>query len=265
VRPSTKRALTPSLTRLPNFSAAKVPTVTTLFWVLKLLTTALGESISDAAIHRFSPVPTVLVTGAVFAVALAWQFTRTTYQTTAYWSAVLMVGVFGTMVADTFHIAFGLSYSTSMAVFGVALVSVFALWHRVEHDLSIHTITTPRRELFYWATVCATFALGTATGDFTAVTLHWGYLTSALVFSAIITLPGLAWRFVGVSGVAAFWTSYVLTRPLGASYADWTGKGQAVGGLGWGSIHVAPVLATVFIATVALQHGREGRRGQTAP
>jgi len=246
-------------TRSHQFSAAKVPEVTALFWALKLLTTALGESISDTLIHRFSAVPTVLGTGTLFVVALAWQFTRPRYRTTPYWAAVLMVGVFGTMVADSFHIALHLSYVTTVALFGLSLAAVFVLWYRTEHDLSIHTITTARRELFYWATVCATFALGTATGDLTAITWRWGYLPSALILSGVILLPGLAYRLLGLNAVAAFWTSYVLTRPLGASYADWTGKGRAVGGLGWGSIHVAPVLAVVFLAAVALQHQLEQR------
>jgi len=242
-----------------HFSASKVPEITILFWLLKLLTTALGESISDTLIHRFSSVPTVLTTGVLFAIVLTWQFTRSSYQTTPYWSAVLMVGVFGTMVADSFHIALGLNYATTVGLFGVSLVVVFASWYRTERDLSIHTITTPRRELFYWAAVCATFALGTATGDLTAITWHWGYLPSALFFSVVILLPGVAYRFVGASAVAAFWTSYVLTRPLGASYADWMGKDHSVGGLGWGSVHVAPVLATLFLSAVVLQHRLEQR------
>lgn len=254
----------PRFNRPLTFSAAKVPEITVLFWVLKLLTTALGESISDALISRFHPVPTVLVTAVFFVAALVWQFTRPAYRTAPYWGAVLMVGVFGTMVADSFHLALGLPYAATVFFFALCLSAVFILWYRAEHDLSIHTITTPRRELFYWATVCATFALGTATGDFTAVTLHWGYLASALFFSGAILLPGLAFRFLGAGAVAAFWTSYVLTRPLGASYADWTGKARDVGGLGWGSVHVAPVVALVFVAAVFLQHWLERPVGRRA-
>jgi uncharacterized membrane-anchored protein len=136
-------------------------------------------------------------------------------------------------------VGLGIAYSVSTSAFALVLAAVFILWYRVEYTLSIHSITTARRELFYWAAVTATFALGTATGDMTAVTLHLGYLASGLVFTAIFIIPGLGYRFAGVNAVAAFWISYVLTRPLGASYADWLGVSRVRGGLNWGPGNVA--------------------------
>ena len=222
-----------------RFRASKVPAIGVGFWVIKLLTTAMGEATSDFFVHRFSPPVVVVIAGLVFLASLAWQFTRPHYRTFAYWTCVVMVSVFGTMCADVAHVGLGIAYAVSTIVFAVLLAVIFFTWHRVEGTLSIHSITTARRELFYWAAVTATFALGTATGDLTAVSLHLGYLSSGLAFTALFVLPGLLYRASGVNAVAAFWISYVLTRPLGASYADWLGVSHVRGGLNWGPGNVA--------------------------
>jgi uncharacterized membrane-anchored protein len=222
-----------------RYRASKVPVIGVGFWSIKLLTTAMGEATSDFFVHRFSPPVVVVIAGLVFLASLTWQFTRPRYQTLSYWWCVVMVSVFGTMCADVTHVGLGIAYSVSTSAFALVLAAVFILWYRVEYTLSIHSITTARRELFYWAAVTATFALGTATGDMTAVTLHLGYLASGLVFTAIFIIPGLGYRFAGVNAVAAFWISYVLTRPLGASYADWLGVSRVRGGLNWGPGNVA--------------------------
>ena len=222
-----------------RYRASKVPVIGVGFWSIKLLTTAMGEATSDFFVHRFSPPVVVVIAGLVFLASLTWQFTRPRYQTLSYWWCVVMVSVFGTMCADVTHVGLGIAYSVSTSAFALVLAAVFILWYRVEYTLSIHSITTARRELFYWAADTATFALGTATGDMTAVTLHLGYLASGLVFTAIFIIPGLGYRFAGVNAVAAFWISYVLTRPLGASYADWLGVSRVRGGLNWGPGNVA--------------------------
>ncbi len=243
--------------------AVKVPSIDPLFWVLKLLTTALGESISDALIKRLSPIPTVLVTGVIFAVVLGFQLTRRRYETIPYWAAVLMVGIFGTMAADSVHIALHVPYGLSTSVFATALAVVFLTWRRSEGTLSIHSIHSSRRELFYWATVVTTFALGTAWGDLTAMTFAWGYLSSGLVFLVLFLLPGLAFRANRLGPVAAFWMSYVLTRPLGASFADLMGKPVTVGGAGWQSSHVSLGLALIFGLTVFVQRARDKREADS--
>jgi len=241
-----------------HFSASKVPAIGVGFWGIKLLTTAMGEATSDFFVHRFSPPVVVVVAGLVFLASLVWQFTRPRYQTLPYWFCVVMVSVFGTMCADVAHVGLGIAYSVSTSVFAVALATIFLVWHRVEGTLSIHSITTARRELFYWLTVTATFALGTAAGDLTAVALHLGYISSALIFTGFIVLPGLAFRFAGANAVAAFWISYVLTRPLGASYADWLGVSRARGGLNWGPGNVA-LLFSAFIVAGVIALGRVER------
>ena len=161
-----------------------------------------------------------------------------------------MVGVFGTMVADSFHIALHLPYVTTVALFGLSLAAVFVLWYRTEHDLSIHTITTARRELFYWATVCATFALGTALGDMTAKTLGIGYFSSIFLFAGLIAIPAIGyWKF-HLNAILAFWSAYVLTRPLGASVADWLGQPTRIGGTGIGTGWVSLAFGLAIIGLV---------------
>ncbi len=142
-------------------------------------------------------------------------------------------------------------YALSSAFFAACLAVVFAAWYFTERTLSIHSITTRRREVFYWATVLATFALGTAVGDLTATTLHLGYLTSGLMFTALICLPALAYWKLGLNSVVAFWIAYVLTRPLGASYADWLGVPHHYGGVGLGRGLVALILGVVIVGFVA--------------
>jgi uncharacterized membrane-anchored protein len=243
-----------------QFHSSKVPLIGVGFWTIKLLSTAMGEATSDFLVHRFSPPLAVIATGLVFAVSLAWQFTRAQYQTVPYWFCVVMVSVFGTMCADVAHVGLGIPYVVSTGVLAVALAATFSLWYRVEHTLSIHSITSLRREAFYWTTVTVTFALGTATGDMTATTAHLGYFSSGLLFSALIVVPGLAFRFAGLSAVVAFWTTYVLTRPLGASYADWLGVSHARGGLDWGPGNVAMAFSAIIVVGVAVL----GRSERTA-
>jgi uncharacterized membrane-anchored protein len=238
----------------PSFvrrTGRKVPEVTALFWIVKLLTTAMGEASSDWAVHTINPVIAVAVAGLVFAGAMAWQLRVPRYIPWVYWSAVAMVAVFGTMVADVIHIALGVPYVVSTIGFGILLVVVFRTWYRTEGTLSIHSIDSPRRELFYWSTVLTTFALGTALGDMTAHTLGLGFFTSGVAFAAVIVIPVLAHRFAGLDEVAAFWGAYIVTRPLGASFADWAGVPRALGGLDLGRGRVTAVLSLLIVALVA--------------
>jgi uncharacterized membrane-anchored protein len=154
------------------------------------------------------------------------------------------------MVADVLHVVLDVPYAVSAAGLAIVLAAVFLAWHRVEGTLSIHSIDTPRRELFYWATVMATFALGTALGDLTASTLGLGYPASALLFAVAFAVPGVGYRFLGWNPIATFWAAYVITRPLGASVADWLGK-ETLGGLGIGDAVVAVVFGACIAVVVA--------------
>src|SRR3954452_18287683 len=199
---------------------SKVPEVTAYFWIVKALTTAMGESTSDFLVHTLVPEIAVVLGGIAFGIALYLQFTKDRYVPWAYWLGVAMVGVFGTMAADVLHVGLGVPYVASTVFYAVVLAVVFRVWFVSEGTLSIHSITTPRRELFYWAAVLATFALGTAAGDLTATTLHLGYLASGVLFAFVIAVPAVAHPKFGLNAVFAFWFAYVTTRPLGASFAD---------------------------------------------
>jgi uncharacterized membrane-anchored protein len=229
---------------------AKVPEVTAMFWVLKLLTTGIGESSSDYLSLKSIPIAALIgVVGVTY--ALARQLTATEYRAPVYWGAVLMVAVFGTMVADGAHKGAGIPYALSTPIFAIAVAVLFYAWHRSEGTLSIHSITTRRRELFYWAAVMATFALGTAAGDLTAWSLHLGFLGSIALFAVAIAVPGIGWWRFGLNPILAFWAAYVATRPLGASIADWFGKSRALTGLGVGDGLVSAIGLVVFAALVA--------------
>jgi uncharacterized membrane-anchored protein len=251
--------------------ATKVPAITALFWVVKVLTTGMGETTSDAFVHRFDPVVVVALAGlallAILTLQLAGlallailtlQLALRRYRPWAYWAAVVLVSVFGTMAADVLHVGLGIPYAASAAGFAVALAALFAVWYACERTLSIHSITTRRREVFYWATVVTTFALGTAVGDLTAVTFNLGYFASGLLFAALIALPALAYWRGWLNPIAAFWAAYILTRPLGASFADWAGVPPARGGLDLGTGPVSLVLLLLIVGCVgylAATHG----------
>jgi uncharacterized membrane-anchored protein len=211
----------------------------------------MGEALADFLALRYNPVVAGVVGTVIFAVAMVLQFRARRYQVWVYWFAVAMVAVWGTLAADGMHIKLGVPYALSSAFFAACLVVVFVAWYATERTLSIHSITTRRREVFYWATVLATFALGTAVGDLTATTLHLGFLTSGLMFTGLICIPALAYWKLGLNSVLAFWCAYVLTRPLGASYADWLGVPHRYGGVGLGRGLVALILSAVIVAFVA--------------
>ncbi len=235
---------------LTRRTLSKVPEITALFWVTKLLTTAMGESTSDYLVVRMNPVVAVGLGTVVLFGALILQFRAGRYIPWIYWFTVLMVAIVGTMAADVLHKQFHVPYAATTVFFAVVLTLVFVVWQRVEGTLSIHSIVTPRRELFYWAAVMATFALGTAAGDLAAKTIGLGYLTSAVLFAALMAVPALGyWRF-HLNAILAFWTAYVLTRPLGASIADWLGKPKALSGLGWGDGVVTGIFAVLIVVCV---------------
>jgi uncharacterized membrane-anchored protein len=229
---------------------SKVPEITALFWVTKILTTGMGETTSDFVVTTIEPAVGVAIAFVLLGAALVLQFRARRYVPWIYWLTVVLVSIFGTMAADVVHVQFGVPYEVSTAGFAVALAAIFTIWYLSERTLSIHSIDTRRREVFYWAAVLTTFALGTAAGDWTATVLGLGYFASGLVFLVAICVPALAYRFLRLNAVIAFWAAYVLTRPLGASFADWLGVGPERGGVGVGTGVVSLVLAVAIAVCV---------------
>ncbi|WP_186317609.1 alpha/beta fold hydrolase [Curtobacterium sp. 9128] len=243
----------------------RVPDPSASFWVTKVLTTGMGEALSDFLVTRFDPVPTVLLTAALFAVVLAAQLRADRYRPWLYWGAVSMVGVFGTMVADVTHVALGVPYAVSTPVFLVALVAVFVVWRRVEGTLDVHAVTSGRRQRWYWAAVVATFAMGTAAGDLAASTVHLGYLGGGLLFVGLVLLVVVGRATAVLGPVAAFWTAYVLTCPIGASFADFVAVPGSRGGLGVGTGLVSAVLLVAIVVAVGTGGGPGSHRAADAP
>jgi uncharacterized membrane-anchored protein len=232
----------------PEPVAAKVPEITLAFWVIKLLTTAGGEATSDYLALGSHVVGAAIETG-VLVIGLIWQFRLRRYTAAAYWFLAYAIAIFGTGVSDTLHLVVGIPYAGTSLLWAVVLAGVFIVWYLSERTLSIHSVVTRRREAFYWATVFATFALGTALGDYTAFTLHLGYFSSVVVFFVAIMIPAIAWRGFRLNAITAFWSAYVVTRPLGASVADYVSKSPAISGFGLGD---GP---TALIATIAVAIG----------
>ncbi len=240
----------------PTPAAAKVPEVIFVFWVVKILTTAGGEATSDY-LRTWGNIRGGSTEVLVFVVGLLLQFGTRRYRALAYWSLAFAIAILGTGVSDFLHLDVHIPYAGTTLLWAVVLVGIFWLWQRNEGTLSIHSITTQRREAFYWATVFATFALGTALGDFTATSLNLGYLASGILFGVLILLPALAWWGLGLNSIAAFWMSYVLTRPLGASFADYISKPRALSGANFGDGPTAIVFAVaVFLLVLYLAVAR---------
>lgn len=232
-----------------RYLATKVPEIAAAFWVLKLLTTGMGEAMSDGMGQQSVPIAGAV---GIFGLWLAlWlQLRQREYRAPYYWFAVMMVAVFGTMVADGIRDGLSIPYTVTTPVFAAITALIFFVWYRSEGTLSIHSITTRRREKFYWAAVLGTFSLGTAAGDLTAYQLHWGFWPSAVLFAGVFAVPALGWWKLNWNPIFAFWFAYVITRPLGASFADGFSKPTS-GGLKLGDPAVSLVAFVGFVALVA--------------
>lgn len=231
-------------------SVARVAQVSLVFWVLKILSTGLGETGADYLDHTYQPILVVAVAFVALAASLIWQLTAKQYSAFRYWLAVVMVSVFGTLAADAVHVALGIPYWVSTATFAASLLIIFAIWWKLEGSLQMSEINTTRRELLYWAIVMCTFALGTAAGDWLAISLNLGFLTAGLVFSALFALP----LIFGKSKIAtiAFWLAYTFTRPMGASFADWLALPPERGGIGLGTLLVTGIWTAALLIVASL-------------
>lgn len=234
-----------------SVNKSRVAQVSLAFWVIKILTTGMGETLADYLDHRYSPILVVVISGLVLTGAIAWQFAARHYSSTRYWFAVVMVSVFGTLAADAVHVALSIPYWASSMFFAVALALVFVIWAKVEPNLAMSRITTRRAEFFYWAAVMATFALGTAAGDWIALGLGLGFLAGTFVFTVGFALPLLLGRMRSIPTTLGFWLAYTFTRPMGASFADWLALPPARGGIGLGTLNVSLIwIALILVALI---------------
>ena len=239
----------------------KVPEITLGFWIIKILSTTVGETGADflAVNAGWGQGPTRAVMAALLAVALAAQLRTRRYAPWAYWLTVVLVSVVGTQVTDLLTDGLGVSLYLSTAVFALTLAAIFAVWYGVERTLSVHDIVTPRRELFYWLAILCTFALGTAAGDLATEALGLGFVWGALAFGALIAVAYAAWR-IGGNAVLTFWLAYILTRPFGAALGDLLTQAKTYGGLGVGAMWTSALFLTVIVALVATAQFSQNQR-----
>lgn len=230
----------------------KVPQITLFFWIIKILATTVGETAADLLNVNmgFGLVATSWVMCALLAAALAIQIFSRNYVPWKYWLAVVFLSIFGTLVTDNLVDNFGVALTVTTAIFSVALIATFIAWYASEKTLSIHTIYTKRRELFYWSAILFTFALGTAAGDLVGERFNLGYPLSALLFGGLIALVTFAYFVLRLDAVWAFWIAYILTRPFGASCGDLLSQTKANGGLGLGTVGTSILFFTVILALV---------------
>jgi uncharacterized membrane-anchored protein len=243
----------PGERRVPDFTTSraltKVPEIALMFWAMKLLTTGMGEAMSDFLGSHSVPIAGIVGFGGLL-LALWLQLRHDGYSAPRYWFVVMMVAVFGTMIADGIHDGAGIGYGITTPLFAVLTALVFVLWYRSEGTLSIHLIDTRKREIYYWCAVLATFSLGTAAGDLTATEFGMGYWPSALLFAVLIAIPAVGWARWHWGSVFSFWFAYIVTRPLGASFADGFSKPDG-GGLNLGDGLVAGIALVIFIGLVS--------------
>ena len=230
----------------------KVPEATIFFWVVKILATTVGETVSDYfnTTLNFGLVGTFFVMGALLVAAMVFQFRLRTYVPAVYWLVVVLISVVGTLITDYLHDSRGIALQPLTIIFSIALIASFAIWYASEKTLSIHSIHTSKREGFYWATILCSFTLGTAAGDLLAEKYFHSFWKAALIFSAFIAAVAVAHVVFKLNAILAFWLAYIVTRPLGASIGDYLSAGKVDGGLGLGTTVVSAVFLVAITSIV---------------
>ena len=231
----------------------KVPEITVYFWLIKVLSTTVGETFADWLTNNLGlgERGTVALMVGLLVAALIWQFRLNRYLAPVYWLCVVLMSVAGTLLTDYMVNNWNVSLVTTTIIFSAALATIFVAWYRTEKTISIHTVDNFRREAFYWATILFTFALGTAAGDLFAEKIALGYFTSLLIFAGVIAVVGVAYRLKVLGGVVAFWATYVVTRPLGASLGDFLAQPKGASGIGLGTTTTSLIFMTAILALVA--------------
>ncbi|WP_296405446.1 hypothetical protein [Psychrobacter sp.] len=233
----------------------KVPEITLIFWLIKMMSTTVGETAADFMIfnYRLGLPVTLLIMTVLFFIVLAIQLKSKQYYSWKYWLTVVFVSILGTLITDNMTDNLGIPLIYPTIGFSLLLIVVFALWYRREKTLSIHHIDTFPREVFYWTAILATFALGTAAGDWFAEGLNLGYLTSTLIFASTIALIAAGYYGLKLNSVLCFWLAYILTRPLGAALGDWLSQPLKNGGLGFGVTSISVVFLILIVGFVVYE------------
>jgi uncharacterized membrane-anchored protein len=230
----------------------RVPEVTATFWIIKILATTVGETAADflSVNLKLGLNVTSYIMSGILLMLLLNQFRLKRYVLLSYWIVVVFMSITGTLITDSLIDNFGVSLITTTIIFSIILLIVFVLWYLNEKTLAMHSINTAKRELFYWAAILFTFALGTATGDYLAEALKLGYTQAAMIFGASIAAITAAYYYLGMNAVLAFWLAYILTRPLGASIGDLLSQPTKNGGFGWGTVSTSMLFLSIITSLI---------------
>ncbi|MBW4591857.1 MAG: hypothetical protein KME46_02750 [Brasilonema angustatum HA4187-MV1] len=230
----------------------RVPEITLVFWIIKILATTVGETAADylSVTLNFGLSATSYIMSGILLIVLLNQFRLKRYIPLSYWIVVVLMSITGTLITDRLVDELGVSLMTTTVIFSVSLLVVFALWYSNEKTLAMHSINTAKRELFYWVAILFTFALGTATGDLLAEALRVGYAESALIFGASIAIIASSYYYFHMNAVLAFWLAYILTRPLGASIGDLLSQPASKGGFGLGTVGTSMLFLSIITSLV---------------
>ncbi len=230
----------------------KVPEVTFSFWLIKIMSTTVGETAADFININWhlGLSKTSFIMGGLLAIALFFQIRSKQYIPSLYWITVVLISIFGTLLTDNLTDHFGVPLAISTVGFGTALLSTFILWYMKEHTLSIHSIDTVARETYYWIAILFTFALGTAAGDWIAEGFQIGYANALLIFGGVIALTTVIFYFFQGNAILCFWIAYILTRPFGASFGDLLSQPAGNGGLGLGTMGTSGLFLTTILGLV---------------
>jgi uncharacterized membrane-anchored protein len=227
----------------------KVPAITTFFWIIKILSTTVGETFADYLNETLGYGLTktaLLMTGALI-IALAIQISSTKYIPVIYWITIVLISTVGTLLTDTLHDTFNVQNWQSIIVFAVALLLTFSIWHKREGSLEMKSINTRSRERFYWLAILFTFALGTAGGDIFLDDFGIALKSSLIGFAFSLAAIWGLWKGKALNPVIAFWIAYILTRPLGAAAGDFLSLPKDETGLGLG----ATTTSVIFLSHIA--------------
>src|SRR6201996_629595 len=247
---------------------SKVPEVTVVFWIIKVLATTLGETGGDAvsmSLNLGYAVSSCIFIG-IFAVAVVAQIAAKKFYPSLYWFVVVATTTAGTTMADFADRSLGIGYPGGASLLFALLMASLAIWYWAEGSIAVNTVSTPRVETFYWIAILFSQTLGSALGDWMADTNGLGYGDGSLVFGAGLVLIAAAYFFTGISRTLLFWAAFILTRPLGATLGDLLDKPVNDGGLAFSRFYASGILAALIIACVALLPQRAGTHpGKSQP
>jgi len=238
-----------------RFVMRKLPHVTLLFWMLKIVATTLGETGGDllAQTMHVGYLVSTAIFFALFLIAVVFQLRARRFHPAIFWTVIALTSTAGTTLSDLMNRTGGIGYTGGALILATGLAVVFVIWWRSGQTLDVENVATFKGELLYWVAILFSNSLGTSSGDFLADSLGFGFRDSALMLSGIMLALLAAHYFTRINGMVLFWIAFVLTRPLGATAGDFLSKPRDHGGLNWGTMWTSAALVAALIGLIVYQ------------